>query len=93
MGCGNRGLWTLCDGGYHKWLTTICGSKHADMADLKGCSGLCESVRKDVECVLGMLKKRFAILAGRTLNYHGKDIDRTVCEGLRHSAQHDLALK
>lgn len=73
-----KGVYTLCDGGYHKWLTSICGSKHADAADLKGWSGLCESVRKDVECVFGILKKRFAILAGRFLNYESADIDRTV---------------
>ena len=46
-----RGVWALCDGGYHKRPHTICGNKHADEDRDKAWSGLCESARKDVECV------------------------------------------
>jgi len=62
-----RGLWALCDGGYHKWAHTICGMKHADELEWKAWSGLCESTRKDVECVFGILKKRFQVLKNATL--------------------------
>lgn len=72
------GLHVLCDGGYHKWTTTMCGSKHDDEPDVRAWSGLCESVRKDVECLFGILKKRFQIVAGRFLNHDAAGIERTV---------------
>eukprot|EP00951_Prasinocladus_malaysianus_P035878 scaffold373300_cov18-Prasinocladus_malaysianus.AAC.1 len=73
-----KGLHSLCDGGYHKWLTAMCGSKHSDEVDIKAWSKLCESVRKDIECVFGILKKRFLILGGRFQNYEAAMINRAV---------------
>ncbi len=39
---------------------------------------LCESTRKDVECVFGILKKRFRILTRPFLEFEPAKIDRTV---------------
>lgn len=81
-----RGLASLCDGGYHKWLHTMCGVKYADEPGTQAWSGLCESVRKDVECLFGINKKRFGVLAGRFLNHDRKGIDRTVqCCAILHN--------
>ena len=73
-----RGVHSLCDGGYHKWLTAICGAKHCDHADLKAWSGLCESVRKDVECLFGIMKKRFRILGVASLAHFAENINMVV---------------
>ena len=57
------GLHLICDGGYHKWMILICPFKHAlDDTDEAKWSHHVESIRKDVECVFGILKKRFQIL-------------------------------
>lgn len=73
-----EGLWALCDGGYHKWLHTIYGSKHADTASWRAWSGLCESTRKDVECVFGVMKARFRVLAIASLVSDAQSCTRTV---------------
>lgn len=53
-----EGLHLICDGGYH--LHSIMETK----VDLQWCgaTGLNQSLRKDVECVFGMLKKWFMVL-------------------------------
>lgn len=59
-----RGVYLICDGGYHRWPILICPYKHAHCATLEGYfSSNLESVRKDVECVFGILKKKWKILA------------------------------
>jgi hypothetical protein len=73
-----KGVHSLCDGGYHKWITAICGAKHAEEPDLKAFSGLCESVRKDVECLFGILKKRFRILGVASLAHDADNINDVV---------------
>ena len=52
----------ICDGGYHKWLQLMCGFKTTSKEYLSLFSKLLESLRKDVECTFGVLKKRFKIL-------------------------------
>ena len=81
----------LCDGGYHKWLTTICGSKHAEESHLKAWSGLCEATRKDVECLFGILKKRFLILSSRFLSSSVDGVNRVVqvCAILHNMLLHE----
>ncbi len=69
---------SLCDGGYHKWKTSICGAKHAVEADLKAFSCLYESVRKDVECLFGFLKNRFRILGVSSLAHYVENINNMV---------------
>ena len=55
------GVWLLCDGGYHKWLCMMNPMKHASSRLERLWSEWVESVRKDVECVFGILKSRFRI--------------------------------
>jgi hypothetical protein len=73
-----KGLYNLCDGGYHKWLTTISGYKHPEDYTMKAWSKLCESTKKDVECVFGILKKRFRILTCPCLENEPANLDRTM---------------
>ena len=89
-----KGVHTLCDGGYHRWNTTICGAKHTSDPDLKAFSGLCESVRKDIECVFGILKKKFRILNVPQLEHDPSKIDRLVhvCSILHNMVLHHKGL-
>src|SRR6056300_425717 len=53
----------ICDGGYHSWYFLMCPYKHQhEGTDEMIWSHMIESVRKDIECVFGILKKRFMIL-------------------------------
>lgn len=57
------GVYLICDGGYLRWPCLICPFKHESCATQKGYfSSKLESVRKDVECTFGILKKRWKIL-------------------------------
>ncbi len=56
-------MYLICDGGYLRWPVLICPFKHSGCATQKGYfSSTIESVRKDVECTFGILKKRWKIL-------------------------------
>ena len=57
-----RGVWLLCDGGYHRWRVLQCPVKWDHAASKVAWSKWVESVRKDVECVFGRLKGRFRCL-------------------------------
>lgn len=54
-----RGVWAICDNGYHNWRCLMPPIKHGTCCPWSRCL---ESVRKDVECTFGILKKRFRIL-------------------------------
>jgi hypothetical protein len=56
------GAGVICDGGYHEWLCTMCPVKYGITTVERRWSKRLESVRKDVECVFGRLKKRFTVL-------------------------------
>ncbi|KAL9182044.1 hypothetical protein ACHAXT_012387 [Thalassiosira profunda] len=57
------GVYLICDGGYLRWPTLICPYKGEPVTSTKGhFSSHLESIRKDVECVFGILKKRWKIL-------------------------------
>ena len=58
-----HGLYLISDGGYHRWpcFAFPIKSGQPGSASMKW-SGMLESVRKDIECVFGILKKRFVIL-------------------------------
>ena len=57
-----RGGWVLCDNGYLPWSVTMPPSKYShSIAEIRWSQWL-ESMRKDVECTFGILKKRFTIL-------------------------------
>ena len=57
-----KGVYILCDGGYHKWRHLLCGLKNTSSAAHSLWSCQMESARKDIECVFGILKCRFQIL-------------------------------
>jgi len=56
------GPWFLVDGGFMSWLCLMCGYKNTTDKPSWRWSKWCESVRKCVECVFGILKKRWQIL-------------------------------
>jgi hypothetical protein len=61
--CFDKGAYLICDGGYQSWPVFICPFKdQPDGTDILSWSGLIESLRKDVECTFGILKKRFTFL-------------------------------
>ncbi|KAL3797257.1 hypothetical protein HJC23_004549 [Cyclotella cryptica] len=61
--CVEHSVYFICDGGYLRWPELVCPYKHEPVASKKGFfSSKIESVRKDVECVFGILKKRWKIL-------------------------------
>ena len=57
-----KGLYLIVDGGYHKWRCLQCPLKHTSIPKDALWSKWVESVRKDVECVFGILKDRFRCL-------------------------------
>ena len=57
-----KGLYLIVDGGYHKWKCLQCPMKHTSIPTDALWSKWVESVRKDVECVFGILKGRFRCL-------------------------------
>ena len=75
-----KGVYLLVDGGYHKWRIMQCPIKHTAEMDEIRWSEFAESIRKDVECLFGILKKRFQLLKVG-INWHKKtNIDKT-CGG------------
>ncbi len=61
--CTAVGIYLICDGGYLRWPCLVCPYKGAHVASLEGYfSSNLESVRKDVECIFGIMKKRWACL-------------------------------
>jgi hypothetical protein len=58
-----RGCWIQTDNGYLDWSITIPPHKYCDTREELRWSQWMESMRKDVECTFGILKKRFTILS------------------------------
>lgn len=56
------GLYAIVDGGYHEWRCLMAPLKHTLESDAAMWTKRLESVRKNVECTFGVLKKRFRIL-------------------------------
>ena len=64
-----RGMYLICNNGYHHWPISIPPYAKADSASLEGYFSMnLESVRKDVECTFGILKKQWRVL-NNGLNY------------------------
>jgi DDE superfamily endonuclease len=57
-----RGAWGLVDNGYHKWSFIQAPAKSHLYKSEQRLSQWMESLRKDAECVFGILKGRFRIL-------------------------------
>jgi hypothetical protein len=73
-----KGVYLLVDGGYHKWRIMQCPIKHTTDIDQIRWSEFAESIRKDVECSFGILKKRFQLLKNGINWHHKNDIDNAV---------------
>ena len=76
------GTSTLCDGGYHAWLSTIAAPKTPAGHDEVRWASRCESVRKIVERTFGILKQRFRVLRLPTMYATGAKLDnvfKTCC--------------
>lgn len=59
----SKGVYLICDGGYLRWKTLICPYRGAPEHGRRGYFNTnLESIRKDVECTFGILKKRWRIL-------------------------------
>lgn len=58
----HEGYWLLVDGGYLRWPSLICPIKYDTSRKVRTLAKDLKSVRKDVECCFGSLKKRFKCL-------------------------------
>eukprot|EP01082_Thalassiosira_pseudonana_P007063 g6219.t1 g6219 contig22:16423-17748(-) len=71
-----KGIYFICDGGYLRWKSLICPYAGSEVIGQRGYFNTnLESIRKDVECTFGILKKRWRILE-YGLHYH----DMKKCE-------------
>ena len=57
-----NGGYCICDNGYLRWPTMMAPSKRAADVQDYNWSEMLESLRKDIECLFGMMKQEFAIL-------------------------------
>lgn len=62
-----KGPYLIVDGGYHRWRVLQCTAKNVANPDLAAWVRRMESVRKDVECTFGIMKKRHRILKSHLL--------------------------
>ena len=70
----SKGMHLICDNGYLRWPTSICPYSQAVQGSAEGYfSSNLESVRKDVECTFGIMKKRWRILHN---GFHYRDISK-----------------
>ena len=81
------GSFLICDGGYHRWPSMMFPVKSgATGSPLMKWGCMVESIRKDIECVFGTLKKRFAYLKTFNKMRKQKDIDNAfVCCCILHN--------
>lgn len=81
----HKGLYLISDNGYHKWRCLQSPMKTPVDRDIQlesTWTSMVESLRKDVECFFGAIKKRFTILYGNMRIRSAKmmdDIFRTCC--------------
>jgi hypothetical protein len=64
-----RHPYLICDAGYHRWRRTQCGLSCPTTAAENAYNEMFESIRKDVECTIGILKIRFRMLKNLFLNF------------------------
>eukprot|EP00797_Seminavis_robusta_P021439 Sro3344_g347030.2 (377) ;mRNA; r:5289-6419 len=57
-----KGAWWIVDNGYHRWSCTQAPGKSDMYRPQQRLSEFIESMRKDVECVFGILKGRWRVL-------------------------------
>jgi hypothetical protein len=77
-----KGIYFICDGGYLRWKSLICPYAGSEEIGQRGYFNTnLESIRKDVECTFGILKKRWRILDYGLHYYNMKKCEMvfTVC--------------
>jgi Plant transposon protein len=85
------GVYLISDGGYHRWPCFIYPIKSgAPGSPAMKCAAMIESVRKDIEGVFGILKKRFAFLKVFNRMHTQKQID---CAFVTCCIIHNILLK
>lgn len=57
-----KGEYIICDGGYHRWPCLITSDSFDPNLEARAWGAHLESVRKRIECIFGILKKRFRLL-------------------------------
>ena len=62
-----KGYYLICDGGYHRWVCLMSAAKWSIDDDMLKWGKRLDSVRKDVECTFGRVKRRFRVLRHATL--------------------------
>ena len=71
-----QGLYLISDGGYHRWPCFAFPIKSGQPGSAPMIwSAMLESVRKDIECVFGILKKRFYVLKAFNRMSNVRNID------------------
>ena len=87
-----KGLYLLVDSGYHKWRFMQVAFQHTVDEDAISWSELVDSVRKDVKCAFGKLKKRYQILKNALKWQNKSDIDNAVlsCVILHNMLLHEF---
>lgn len=80
------GVYVITDGGYHHWVSTMSATRHNPNPDFVAWRKQMESVRKDIECMFGVLKGRFRILKTPCLFHSKEHIDNMflTCVGLHN---------
>jgi hypothetical protein len=89
--CEEEGLFFICDGGYCRWNILMPPYKHQIEGTAEAnWSHHIESIRKDVECTFGILKKRFSFLKNKIRLHDIEDIDNAfaVCATV-HNMLHE----
>jgi len=86
-----RGAYVLVDGGYHHWIETISGWTITSDTAQRHFSAKLASMRKDVECTFGQLKKRFEPLRSGIRLHDPDAVDDMMftCAAL-HNFLHDI---
>ena len=70
------GVYLISEGGYHRWPCFIYPIKSGEPGSpAMKCAAMIESVRKDIEGVFGILKKRFAFLKVFNRMHSQKQVD------------------
>ena len=83
---GHKGAWFIVDNGYLNWACTVPPIKNPLSYEEIRFSEWIESIRKDIECTFGILKRRFAVLKYGIRLGHVADCDKvwTTCCALHN---------
>ena len=81
-----KGVYSIVDGGYHHWVSTMSASRIPTNPDFVAWRQQLESVRKDIEDIFGVVKGRFRILKLPVLFHKKHEIDNMflTCIGLHN---------